>query len=68
MTLAIQRIYIAAFACALLCLLFTILMREVPLRRTIGAAAPPQPTPAPAQAEAAGPLDTPPATRPAGGQ
>jgi hypothetical protein len=47
MTFAVRRIHIAALACAILCLVFTILMKEVPLRRTIGAPAQPAPSPAP---------------------
>ncbi|MGH2610322.1 MAG: MFS transporter, partial [Tepidiformaceae bacterium] len=71
MTFAVRRIHIAAFACALLCLVFTLLMKEVPLRRTVGTpaaqpAAPPQQSPA---AEAPPSLEkSPPAPGPAGGQ
>jgi EmrB/QacA subfamily drug resistance transporter len=79
MTFAVQRIHFAALGCALLCLLFTILMKEVPLRRTIGTPAAAQPAPAaPAAAEpslAASTVDTPTpleqspsAPGPAGGQ
>lgn len=41
MTVALRRIHLAAFGCALLCLVFTLLMKELPLRRTVGAPAPP---------------------------
>ncbi len=39
MTVALRRIHYAAFGCAILCLLFTLLMKELPLRRTVGAPA-----------------------------
>lgn len=39
MTVALRRIHLAAFGCAILCLLFTLLMKELPLRRTVGSPA-----------------------------
>lgn len=52
MTVALRRIHYAAFGCAILCLLFTLLMKELPLRRTVGSpSAPPAggaPSPGPA--------------------
>lgn len=62
MTFAVRRIHLAALGCAILCLVFTVLMKEVPLRRTIGAPTPSQPESAPSAPEPA------PASGPAGGQ
>jgi EmrB/QacA subfamily drug resistance transporter len=67
MTFALRRIHIAAVACALLCLLFTILMKEVPLRRTVGTPAQPAPAPGSAGTETQSPGETVPAHGPAGG-
>jgi MFS family permease len=72
MTFALQRIHFAALGCALLCLAFTLLMKEVPLRRTVGSPAAQPPTAAPQPAlspEAPGSLEqSPPQPGPAGGQ
>lgn len=40
---AVQNIYVAAFAAALLCALFAVLMQELPLRRTVQGGPPGQP-------------------------
>ena len=70
LTFAVQRIHFAALGCALLCLVFTLIMKEVPLRRTVGtpAAAPQAPQSAPAADGLAGLDHPPPAAGPAGGQ
>lgn len=72
MTVSIQRIYIAALICGVVCLFFTLLMRELPLRRSIAATeSSPQPAPAGAALPEATPQqagDGQPAVEPAGGR